>query len=159
MAERATEACEDTTTIGEILDDFNLAKKDSIKKKIVSTINLRKKAKKSCSVDNVIKAMEELDLTSYDIEELLQELLREEILTNCIHKGKTILKVNASKNAESSTVQDISKVSPDEEFEDDFIDFKKFVTNSLTKLSEKIESLSCNSSTQVKKFNCKLCDG
>ena len=50
MAERATEACEDTTTIGEILDDFNLAKKDSIKKKIVSTINLLKKAKKSCSV-------------------------------------------------------------------------------------------------------------
>ena len=72
MAERATEACEDTTTIGEILDDFNLAKKDSIKKKIVSTINLRKKAKKSCSFDNVIKAMEELDLTSYDIEEPLQ---------------------------------------------------------------------------------------
>ena len=132
-------------------------------KKIVSkknsTINLRKKAKKSCSVDNVIKAMEELDLTSYDIEELLQELLRKKILTNCIHKGKTILKVNASKIAESSTVQDIPKVSPDEEFEDDFIDFKKFVTNSLTKLSEKIESLSCNSSTQVKKFNCKLCDG
>ena len=60
MAERATEACEDTTTIGEILDDFNLAKKDSIKKKIVSTINFRKKAKKSCSVDNVIKVWRNL---------------------------------------------------------------------------------------------------
>ena len=103
--------------------------------------------------------MEELDLTSYDIEEPLQELLREEILTNCIHKGKTILKVNASKIAESSTVQEIPDVSPDEEFGDDFTDFKKFVTNSLTKLSEKIESLSCSASTQVKKFNCKSCDG
>ena len=58
--------------------------------------------------------MEELDLTSHDIEEPLQELLREEILTNCMHKGKTILKVNASKIAESSTVQDIPDVSPGE---------------------------------------------
>ena len=58
--------------------------------------------------------MEELNLTSYDIEKPLQELLREEILTNCIHKNKTILKVNASKIAESNTVQDIPDVSPDE---------------------------------------------
>ena len=101
------------------------------KKQIIETVHSRKAAKKSCSIESIIKAMSDFHVSQEEVERPLQELLNENVLTDSVYNGKKVLKINPSK------VSNFDKVN-ENCLEQDYIDFKKFVTDSLAEINDKI---------------------
>ena len=118
------------TTLGEIIDTLS-EKKEATKKQIIETVHSRKAAKKSCSIESIIKAMTDFHVSQEEVERPLQELLNENVLTDSVYNGKKVLKINPSK------VSNFDK-SNENCLEQDYLDFKKFVTDSLAEINDKI---------------------
>ena len=100
-----------------------------INQTVLNVIKKQKNEKKCCDLNNIIIECGNYDLEESQIRSSIDKLLEENILGSRQYKGKMVYRILDS-TSEGYTTET-----------DDFIDFKKFVTEQLSNINGKIETL------------------